>query len=48
MKFYISPELELRRLAVASVLTASGDPDEWETDIIDGDDAYDPNATDEE
>ena len=46
MKFYISPELALRRLAVASVLTASGDPDEWETDIVE-EDEYDPSATDE-
>ena len=47
MKFYTTPEIELRRLAALSIVTASGDPDEWETDIIDGDDAYDPNATDE-
>lgn len=38
MKLYISPELELRRLAAASVFTASGDADEWETDIIDEED----------
>lgn len=46
MKLYISPELELRRLAAASVLTASGDADEWETDIVE-EDEYDPTVTDE-
>lgn len=35
MKYYQSPEIELRRLAALTILTASGDADEWETDIID-------------
>lgn len=44
MKFYTTPEIELRRLAAASVFTASGDPDDWETDIIeDGNDTEDPS-----
>ncbi len=39
MKFYITPEIELRRVAALSIMTASGDADEWETDIIDDADA---------
>lgn len=35
MKTYQSPEIELRRLAALAILTASGDADEWETDIVD-------------
>ena len=46
MKFYTTPEIELRRLAALSIVTASGDPDEWETDIVE-EDEYDPSATDE-
>ncbi len=34
MKTYQSPELELRRMGALAILTASGDADEWETDIV--------------
>ena len=34
MKFYNSPEMELRRLTALAILTASGDKDEWESDIV--------------
>ena len=45
MKHYQRPEWLLCRLPMLSVLTASGDPDEWETDIVPPtEDDYDPDA----
>ena len=34
MKFYESPEIELRKIHALAILTASGDKDEWESDIV--------------
>ena len=33
MKRYLTPEWDIRRISL-SVLTASGDKDDWETDIV--------------
>lgn len=44
MKHYTEPEISLFRLS-AVVMTASGDPDEWETDII-GEDDYQEEGDD--
>ncbi|MBQ3132912.1 MAG: hypothetical protein IJC17_01395 [Clostridia bacterium] len=42
MKTYNSPELELRWMTIASILTASGDKDDWETDIVPDEEDIDP------
>ncbi len=45
MKTYQRPECSACHLPMLSVLTASGDPDEWETDIVPPtEDDYDPNV----
>lgn len=45
MKLYESPEWQLHRLSALSILTASGDSEEWETDMVPPtEDDYDPNA----
>ncbi len=45
MKKYNEPEIALFRLS-AVVMTASGDPDEWETDIIGSEDDYEEQSDD--
>ena len=42
MKHYQSPEIDLRRLFALSILTASGDKDEWESEIIPEEEEEDP------
>ena len=34
MKAYMTPEFELRKLSLSRILTASGDKEDWETDIV--------------
>ena len=46
MKTYMKPELEFLRLTAACIFTASGDPDEWETDIVTPEDDYNADSDD--
>lgn len=42
MKHYQSPEWEIRQLPFLAILTASGDKEDWETDIVPDEEDVDP------
>ena len=42
MRHYQSPEWEIRQLPFLSILTVSGDKEDWETDIVPDEEDVDP------